>query len=67
MAEYVVSIRSTRGSITMICTLCLRDIVDGEETTQVDDRFRHIKCSEKLEEMILDLDRIYQDTEAGED
>jgi len=46
----------------MICTLCLKDILEDDATVTVNDKLRHKACSDKLEEMIDELDKIYQDT-----
>lgn len=45
----------------MICTLCLKEIKDGEETITVKDRIRHKSCSDHLEEMIGELEKIYEE------
>ena len=42
----------------MVCTLCLKDIKDGEETVTVNGKLRHKECSDSLEEMISDLEKI---------
>ena len=46
----------------MICTLCLKDIEDGEKMVVVDGRVRHESCSKEFEEMVDDLEKIYEDT-----
>jgi hypothetical protein len=46
----------------MICGLCLKDIVDGEATVVVDDSVRHEECSKEFEQMLGDLEKIYDDT-----
>ena len=44
------------------CTLCL-EIIDEEidETVIVEGRLRHKKCSETLEKMIDELEKIYEE------
>ncbi len=49
-----------------ICTLCLKEIGD-EETVVVNERLRHKSCSENLEEMILELEEIYESDQHKED
>lgn len=46
----------------MLCTLCLVEIEEGSETVTIDERIRHKACSDKLEEMVIELDEIYQET-----
>ena len=45
----------------MICSLCLSEIED-ENFVIVDGHVRHISCSEEFEKMIVDLEKIYDDT-----
>ena len=45
----------------MICTLCLKEITESEESVTVNGRLRHKKCSEELEEMIEELEKIYEE------
>jgi len=46
----------------MICTLCLKEIQEDEKSVIVNDRLRHLECSDSLEKMVEELDEIYQDT-----
>jgi hypothetical protein len=46
----------------MVCSLCLKDIKEGEDVTTVDNRLRHISCSDEFEKMVDDLEKIYEDT-----
>lgn len=46
----------------MICSLCLEDILDGDDFVEVDGRVRHKTCSDEFEEMVEDLEKIYEDT-----
>lgn len=46
----------------MICSLCLKEISVHEESVVVDDAIRHKTCSEELENMVKELERIYEET-----
>ncbi len=48
----------------MNCSLCLNEILDGEESITVDARIRHKVCSEEYEKMVGDLEKIYEDMES---
>jgi len=43
----------------MICTLCLKEIKEDDHSVVVSDKLRHKECSNTLEEMIDDLEKIY--------
>lgn len=44
----------------MICTLCLKEI--GEDrSVEVNGRIRHKTCSDTLEKMIKELEKIYDE------
>jgi len=45
----------------MVCTLCLKEIKDGEKSVEIDGRIRHESCSKEFEKMIVDLEKIYED------
>lgn len=47
----------------MICTLCLKEIEEHEKTVTVNGRIRHQECHDKLEDMISELEKIYEDEE----
>lgn len=51
----------------MICTLCLKEITEEQETVTVLDRIRHKECSDKLKEMIDELEEIYEQDQKDED
>jgi len=46
----------------MICTLCLKEIKETEETIEVNGKIRHMFCSIELERMVEELEKIYQET-----
>ena len=46
----------------MICTLCLKTILEDESSVKVNGRLRHKECSDQLEKMVEELDEIYQET-----
>ena len=46
----------------MICSLCLKEIKSSEASVEVDGRIRHETCSDELEKMVGDLEKIYEDT-----
>ena len=46
----------------MVCSLCLREIEKEERTVEVDGRIRHESCSLELEQALIDLEKIYDDT-----
>jgi len=50
----------------MICTLCLAEIENTEDAIEVNQKMRHKQCSEKLEEMVSELEKVYQDDQEGD-
>jgi len=46
----------------MICSLCLKEIKKLEASIEVDGRIRHETCSNELEKMVDELEKIYEDT-----
>lgn len=46
----------------MLCSLCLKEISNGESSVIVDGKVRHEFCSNELEKMVDDLEKIYEDT-----
>ena len=51
----------------MICSLCLGVIGDLEKFVVIDDRVRHEECSIEFEQMIKELEKIYDETCPKED
>jgi hypothetical protein len=53
----------------MICTLCLAEIEKEDPVTIKDsngnEKNRHQKCHNKLEQIVKDLDKIYQEDNEG--
>lgn len=50
----------------MICSLCLEEIKE-EEFVVIEDRIRHKRCSDEFEQMIEELEKIYDETCPKED
>ena len=50
----------------MICSLCLAEIEDNQETVTVNDNIRHKSCSDEYDSMVEELEKIADET-CGED
>lgn len=46
----------------MVCSLCLKEISTDDTSVVVDGRVRHESCSNELEELVVNLEKIYEDT-----
>jgi hypothetical protein len=46
----------------MVCSLCLEEIDSDELQVTVDERVRHKNCSDELEENLVELAKIYDET-----
>lgn len=46
----------------MICSLCLKEVLIGEETIVVDEKIRHESCSIELDKMVDELEKIYENS-----
>jgi len=46
----------------MICSLCLQEIKDNEETVTVNGNIRHKSCSDEYDSMLDELQKIADET-----
>lgn len=46
----------------MTCSLCLKEIGSDEPFVEIDERIRHESCSNELEKMVDELEKIYEET-----
>lgn len=50
------------NSMSKICSLCLKEILDSEDFIIVDDAIRHKTCSDEFEKDLKELEDIYNET-----
>lgn len=51
----------------MLCSLCLKEISDGEASIIFEENTRHQYCHDELEKMIEELAEIYEEVEEDGD